>query len=459
MNANPFDPWYESRLETKEIKSFMPDKWTYYTIESDAGQQEEVKADQLKPAEIDDWVLRRSLSKSSGVDILLARHTIDGVRHRPHECIPFEVDHLKSIFKQLSLPAQYFHIRTTSGIHCNGSMCRTHKDEAGNISQTTSVFRSGHGSITTASSVWSAAMRWDASTGRTIAFIEGLFDEDRNDLELYINTCSKFLGHPLMLPEILLHMVTFRLNELLRIPCEEEFYRYEQQTGLSNLPYFSKISHAAVYEWTLQDFQRATTVANRSLTNMVFLRRRFQFTTQYAEKLFSMLTEIKKSEFMNNEIAILIKKEDDCRQRLSDRILQSKIYEHQTECVQKRIENLNTVLYTVLSQINSKNQGELAKINLQIAQAVRSDSIPMRTIAYVTLVFLPGALIASIFGMNFFEFDSASNTVVVASSFWKYWAITIPFTLLVVAVWNVWNWFEKRKEFAGLRDVILLRQE
>lgn len=116
-------------------------------------------------------------------------------------------------------------------------------------------------------------------------------------------------------------------------------------------------------------------------------------------------------------------------------------------------------LYTVLSQINSRNQGELAKINLQIAQAVRSDSIPMRTIAYVTLLFLPGALIASIFGMNFFDLDSESNTLLVADTFWKYWAITIPFTVVVIAVWNIWNMFEKRKEIAVAKDIVVLRKD
>ncbi|KAF2789574.1 hypothetical protein K505DRAFT_210879, partial [Melanomma pulvis-pyrius CBS 109.77] len=71
----------------------------------------------------------------------------------------------------------------------------------------------------------------------------------------------------------------------------------------------------------------------------------------------------------------------------------------------------------------------------QIAHAVRSDSIPMRTIAYVTLLFLPGALIATIFGMNFFQFDPTTSKVVVAKTFWHYWAVTIPITILVIIVW------------------------
>jgi Mg2+ and Co2+ transporter CorA len=70
----------------------------------------------------------------------------------------------------------------------------------------------------------------------------------------------------------------------------------------------------------------------------------------------------------------------------------------------------------VLSQKNSRKQESIAKINLNIAQAVRSDSIPVRTIAYVTLVLLPGAFISSIFGMNFFTFDTQKRTLVVAKS-------------------------------------------
>lgn len=116
-------------------------------------------------------------------------------------------------------------------------------------------------------------------------------------------------------------------------------------------------------------------------------------------------------------------------------------------------------LYTVLSQIDSKNQVAIAKTNLQVAQAVRSDSIPMRTIAYVTLLFLPGALVATIFGMNFFQFESTSNELIVAATFWQYWAISIPFTIVVIAVWNIWNYYEKKKGFAIDEKVIMSDQQ
>lgn len=50
--------------------------------------------------------------------------------------------------------------------------------------------------------------------------------------------------------------------------------------------------------------------------------------------------------------------------------------------------------------------------------------------------------------MNFFSFDSQTRSVVVAPSFWHYWAITIPVTIGVVLLWNFWVWCEKRYSIA-----------
>jgi Mg2+ and Co2+ transporter CorA len=69
----------------------------------------------------------------------------------------------------------------------------------------------------------------------------------------------------------------------------------------------------------------------------------------------------------------------------------------------------------------------------------------MRTIAYVSLVLLPPAFISSIFGMQFFQFDTATRTLIVAKSFWQYWAVTIPVTISVVLIWNAWVWLEKKQ--------------
>ena len=58
--------------------------------------------------------------------------------------------------------------------------------------------------------------------------------------------------------------------------------------------------------------------------------------------------------------------------------------------------------------------------------------------------------------MNFFDFDSETHEVVIARSFWYYWAFTIPITFAVVGFWNVWNFREKRRDVRLGKDVNFL---
>lgn len=62
----------------------------------------------------------------------------------------------------------------------------------------------------------------------------------------------------------------------------------------------------------------------------------------------------------------------------------------------------------------------------------------MRTIAVLTLFFLPGAYVSSLFGMTFFSTRlSAARTV------WVYFAVTGPLTAVVMLSWFIW---QKREE-------------
>ena len=91
-----------------------------------------------------------------------------------------------------------------------------------------------------------------------------------------------------------------------------------------------------------------------------------------------------------------------------------------------------------------------------IALETRRDSAAMKTISVVTIVFLPGTFVATLFSMDVFHGQSADGTGVrVASLFWVYWAVTIPLTMLVIASWLLWSrrYFEKWKGVESIRDL------
>ena len=78
----------------------------------------------------------------------------------------------------------------------------------------------------------------------------------------------------------------------------------------------------------------------------------------------------------------------------------------------------------------------------KLAHASKRDSAAMKLISLLGAVFLPGAYLASVFSMTFFNFQN-SGAAVVSNQFWIYWAVDIPITVLIVGVWYVW---EKMRE-------------
>ena len=92
---------------------------------------------------------------------------------------------------------------------------------------------------------------------------------------------------------------------------------------------------------------------------------------------------------------------------------------------------------------------------MSLNEAVRKDSAAMRTIAVVTLAFLPSTFISvgvqfvmvirpltlgqTIFSMSFFNFSPGPETGrgdwLVSDKFWIYWVIAIPLTIATLSIW------------------------
>ncbi|POR32280.1 Uncharacterized protein TPAR_07505 [Tolypocladium paradoxum] len=76
-----------------------------------------------------------------------------------------------------------------------------------------------------------------------------------------------------------------------------------------------------------------------------------------------------------------------------------------------------------------------SRTSVRIADATRSDSAAMRTIAFVSLLFLPATFLSAIFSTTFFKFDDGSGRWMVSDKFWVYWAVAIPLTISAVTAW------------------------
>ncbi|KAG9554635.1 hypothetical protein KCU71_g8829, partial [Aureobasidium melanogenum] len=107
---------------------------------------------------------------------------------------------------------------------------------------------------------------------------------------------------------------------------------------------------------------------------------------------------------------------------------------------EKRLSNEINLVFNVMAQKDND-------VNIGIARATRADSVAMKTIAIVTLTFLPATYVSAILGMNFFSYnpDTHGGHISYSPDLWLYFVVSIPLTVAVLTIWWVW---QRRKEMA-----------
>ncbi|VUC31918.1 unnamed protein product [Clonostachys rosea] len=104
---------------------------------------------------------------------------------------------------------------------------------------------------------------------------------------------------------------------------------------------------------------------------------------------------------------------------------QMETYDEYILYLKHRTERLSSVLFTLLTHVD-------ARAGISLASAAKRDSSSMKTVAIMTMAFLPATFFAALFAMPLLEWDGSH---MIQKGFWVYWACTIPVTLLVFGLW------------------------
>ncbi|KAL8911137.1 MAG: hypothetical protein Q9171_003628 [Xanthocarpia ochracea] len=130
----------------------------------------------------------------------------------------------------------------------------------------------------------------------------------------------------------------------------------------------------------------------------------------------------------------------------------------QVRTLRNRIRIQLSVVANLIVQNDSRTNISIADASKRIAFETRRDSDAMKTIAALTMVFLPATFVATLFGMVFFTVESGPGSGFrVNSLWWVYLAVTIPLTMLTVGVWRGWLGMVRRsriqdEEIVGLKE-------
>ncbi|KAK2024646.1 hypothetical protein LX32DRAFT_666543 [Colletotrichum zoysiae] len=110
------------------------------------------------------------------------------------------------------------------------------------------------------------------------------------------------------------------------------------------------------------------------------------------------------------------------------------------------MEDMMATTQVVISRIARHD----TQTNTAISVATREDSSQMRSIAFVTMIFLPVTSIATIFSMNVFDWQAKDGEHLITVHFWLYLAVAGASTALTVGLWVFYT--RMRKELSSRKD-------
>ncbi|KAI1456387.1 hypothetical protein F4805DRAFT_229947 [Annulohypoxylon moriforme] len=124
--------------------------------------------------------------------------------------------------------------------------------------------------------------------------------------------------------------------------------------------------------------------------------------------------------------------------RIKERILQI-INEYD-----EKIRNCSTVIdgmtfatqteWNHIARVDTQTTLQLSNLTMEISRATQRDGSQMRTIALMTMIFLPGTFVATLFSMTFFDWKIRHDEVI-SPYIWIYVVTTIVLTVATLGTW------------------------
>ncbi|GAB1315448.1 hypothetical protein MFIFM68171_05658 [Madurella fahalii] len=117
----------------------------------------------------------------------------------------------------------------------------------------------------------------------------------------------------------------------------------------------------------------------------------------------------------------------------------------------QRLEIQRNALYNIIAQKESRLSLKMAEVQTRLANTSKRESETVKGISLIGAIFLPGTFLSSIFSTTFFDFQAGPTfSSAISPRFWLYWAVGVPFTLLVVGLYFVWE--QRRARRYALED-------
>ncbi|KAF9880188.1 hypothetical protein CkaCkLH20_02142 [Colletotrichum karsti] len=227
----------------------------------------------------------------------------------------------------------------------------------------------------------------------------------------------------------------------------------EARTGLSGV--FDKWKDSQTANAIAQDsFEAMTQSLNRAISKLPAHEARIEANIMLSGRILSILSKIEKSlpeggggkspEDLWSRRMRTSTTRLKYRLQVLDATHQGILLEIQRES--NKASSQLQIIYNLVAQRDNQSNYDMANLSLQIARTAKDDSFAMFTLATMSIIFLPGASIATLFSMELFNWSPENGESTVNPRFWIFWAVAVPLTLVVLTVWLLWLKMHRRRE-------------
>ncbi|KAH0562508.1 hypothetical protein GP486_002800 [Trichoglossum hirsutum] len=250
---------------------------------------------------------------------------------------------------------------------------------------------------------WSLILVTDDEGTKGAAIIQS---DAKTDISTILQGTKKYSAegmHPLL---ILLQLFEDHVNTTSR--KAEDVTRNIQAVD-SDLLDALKVINDPKQKDKFSNFGRLSQGLHEARMDLVELARRREFEKQIGKRLL---------EDLHKERALI--------SRANMFIDLSESHDLDIQSLPQRIDSQRTVLYSLIAQQD-------ARLGYRLSREAVKDSKAMKTLAIITIVFLPGTFIATLFATNMFHFQEGQQVRI-------YFAVTVPITFTMIVAWAIWIW-------------------
>ncbi|EQB54938.1 hypothetical protein CGLO_05189 [Colletotrichum gloeosporioides Cg-14] len=275
------------------------------------------------------------------------------------------------------------------------------------------------------------------STGSTFAVVYGCTERQMSDIEARIRRSNEQLNHPLLMSGIFVELERKRLVLSVDQLVDEFTLKSDE---LESEPWNMDPKADEDGQKTQKDYLKVC-LRSRSLIDHIQASKRqlskfLDEIDEVAEELQSLSPGARWAESPATQTK-LGKIGRDMRKRVEDIIRE---YDDKIDECNKVVYNTSLAVQTVWNhkmRQDSFTTTEISKANRAMAFDTRHESAQMRTIAILTMIYLPLSSVAAIFSMDMFNWEASAGESIVSKHIWLFAVLTVGLTFLTLVAWRV----------------------